>query len=105
MPAGQKPQPIATGRIASRYRPVSATGSMRCCRAAIASVTAAIAAAPATRPAAARRIRESTGRRSRLRLGERNEPSLPACSAALKARRRDAEDAPALGEPSVIPLV
>ena len=52
IPATQKPQTIATGRMAKRYRPVRATGSIHGLSAAMTALTIAIATAPATTPTA-----------------------------------------------------
>jgi hypothetical protein len=51
-PAITKPQPIATGRIAKRYKPVSPSGSANRLSAAIRTLTTAIATAPVIRPVA-----------------------------------------------------
>ena len=45
-PASQKPQMMATGRIAKRYRPVRPTGSIHCFSTAMTALTIAIATAP-----------------------------------------------------------
>ena len=54
-PAITKPQPIATGRIAKRYKPVRPSGSANRLSAAIRTLTTAIATAPVIRPVAVRR--------------------------------------------------
>jgi hypothetical protein len=52
IPATQKPQPIATGKIAKRYKTLRPRGSTNCCSTAITPLTTAIAAAPVMRPIA-----------------------------------------------------